>query len=115
LPILASGQTAAAILLVVVVCTMVLLLVRSSRSALLPMQQLSQHKESLRSELIQALAGLPEVIAYEIRPRLLKHWHSELTTLSKLEHQQVKRQAISGAFIQGRDRKSTRLNSSHVS
>src|SRR5699024_9590087 len=99
--LMASGQTAAAILLVVVVCTMVLLLVRSSRSALLPMQQLSQHKESLRSELIQALAGLPEVIAYEIRPRLLKHWHSELTTLSKLEHQQVKRQAISGAFIQG--------------
>lgn len=96
-----SGQATAALLLIAVVATLVLLLVRGSRKALGPMQQLSQHKESLRSELIQALAGLPEVIAYQIRPRLLARWHGELTTLSQLEHQQVKRQAMSGAIIQG--------------
>lgn len=99
--LLLSGQITAAIMLIAVISTLVLVLARSSRSALVPMQQLSQHKESLRSELIQALAGLPEVIAYEIRPRLLKRWHSELSILSQLEHQQVKRQALSGAFIQG--------------
>lgn len=99
--LLLSGQITAAIMLIAVISALVLVLARSSRSALVPMQQLSQHKESLRSELIQALAGLPEVIAYEIRPRLLKRWHSELSILSQLEHQQVKRQALSGAFIQG--------------
>ncbi|HLR17891.1 MAG TPA: thiol reductant ABC exporter subunit CydC [Alcanivoracaceae bacterium] len=95
-----SGQYTAALAFMLLLVALAIFLIRGSRKVLVPMQKLSEHKESLRSELIQALTGLPEVIAYQIRPRLLTRWDKELTDLSTLEHRLVKHQAMSSALIQ---------------
>src|SRR5699024_10179483 len=46
----------------------------NNRNVLKPLNTISAQQEALRSETVQALTGLPEVIAYEIRSRLLARW-----------------------------------------
>lgn len=73
----------------------------NNRNVLKPLNTISAQQEALRSETVQALTGLPEVIAYEIRSRLLTRWQERFNALAKAEQGLVKKQAINGALIQG--------------
>lgn len=73
----------------------------NNRNVLNPLNTISTQQEALRSETVQALTGLPEVIAYEIRSRLLARWQERFNILAKAEQGLVQKQAINSALIQG--------------
>lgn len=99
--LLMSGQTISLVLLVGMFLLLAVWLFYNNRQVLTPLNTISQQQEALRSETVQALTGLPEVIAYEIRSRLLARWQERFTALAEAEQQLVKKQAINGALIQG--------------
>lgn len=99
--LLLTGQQISLILLVGLFISLVGWLFYNNRTVLTPLNTISTEQEALRSETVQALTGLPEVIAYEIRSRLLLRWQERFNALAKAEHDLVKKQAINGALIQG--------------
>src|SRR5699024_2694742 len=99
--LIVTGQTAGATVFVALLILLSASLLFLNRNALAPIQRLAQHKEELRSEVVQALTGLPEVVAYNIKPRLAKRWQHQLQDVADIEHQLVRRQSLSAALIQG--------------
>lgn len=99
--LLITGQYQGAALMSLFFMAMVLWLHVSNKDALTPINTISQQQEALRSDTVQALTGLPEVIAYNIRDRLLQKWQDSFADLSAAEQDLVRRQAINGAFLQG--------------
>jgi len=96
-----TGQHISFVLLLGLFIALGLWLFYSNRNVLQPLDIISTEQEALRSETVQALTGLPEVIAYEIRSRLLQRWQERFQALADAEQQLVRQQAINGALIQG--------------
>src|SRR5699024_9397775 len=96
-----TGQSISLILFIGVFISLGTWLFYSNRQVLTPLNTISTQQEALRSETVQALTGLPEVIAYEIRSRLLARWQQRFQSLAQAEQELVRKQAINGAIIQG--------------
>ncbi|AFT71319.1 Putative ABC-type Xenobiotic transport system,ATPase and permease component [Alloalcanivorax dieselolei B5] len=79
---------------------MFLLLRRLSKVSTEPLEQRARQREQLRGDLVQTLHGLPDVLAYGLRPSLLEQWRRRLADLAGLEHRLALRHAITQTLIQ---------------
>ena len=77
------------------------LLFALSRYSRAPLRDKAHHRDSLRASLIQALNGLPEVLAYDIRARIQVDWRQRLADLADIEHRLAVRQAVTQTLTQG--------------
>ncbi|MCC4309343.1 thiol reductant ABC exporter subunit CydC [Alcanivorax marinus] len=94
-----AGAGAAALLLAGFLVMAVLLRGLANASAE-PLAQRAAWRERLRGDLVQALNGLPDVLAYGLRPTLLAGWRPRLAALAGLEHRLAWRQALTQSLIQ---------------
>ncbi|MBL7250124.1 thiol reductant ABC exporter subunit CydC [Alloalcanivorax marinus] len=94
-----AGPVAALALLIGFVL-MAALLIRLARVSDAPLRQRATERERLRGDLVQALNGLPDVLAYGLRPTLLTQWRQRLSGLADLEHRLAWRQALTQTLIQ---------------
>lgn len=88
------------LLMLLVFAVFVLMLRQLGKSAAGPWQTRSTERDHLRSSLVQALDGLPEVLAFGIRERLLAQWNISITRLANIEHQLATRQALVQTVMQ---------------
>ncbi len=65
-----------------------------------PLARRARQREQLRGDLVQALNGLPDVLAYGLRPALLASWRRRLADLATLEHRLAWRQALTQTLLQ---------------
>lgn len=79
---------------------MFLLLRHLSKVSAEPLEQRAWQREQLRGDLVQTLNGLPDVLAYGLRPSLLEQWRRRLADLAGLEHRLALRHAITQTLIQ---------------
>ena len=104
LVLLAAGYAlagpVAALALLIGFILMAALLIRLARVSDAPLRQRAKEREQLRGDLVQALNGLPDVLAYGLRPTLLKQWSQRLAGLADLEHRLALRQALTQTLIQ---------------
>lgn len=94
-----AGPAAAALLLVGFLI-MGALLRRLAVVSAEPLAHRARQREQLRGDLVQALNGLPDVLAYGLRPALLASWRRRLADLATLEHRLAWRQALTQTVIQ---------------
>ena len=91
---------AAALAMLAGFITMFLLLRHLSKVSAEPLEQRAWQREQLRGDLVQTLNGLPDVLAYGLRPSLLEQWRRRLADLAALEHRLALRHAITQTLIQ---------------
>ncbi|MFC6330929.1 ABC transporter transmembrane domain-containing protein, partial [Alloalcanivorax gelatiniphagus] len=94
-----AGPVAALALLIGFIL-MAALLIRLARASDAPLRQRAMDRERLRGDLVQALNGLPDVLAYGLRPELLARWRERLVALADVEHRLAWRQALTQTLIQ---------------
>lgn len=97
---LAVAGAGAAALLLAGFLVMAALLRRLRNASAEPLAQRAAWRERLRGDLVQALNGLPDVLAYGLRPTLLAAWRPRLAALAELEHRLAWRQALTHSLIQ---------------
>src|SRR5690606_15457284 len=90
----------AALVMLTLFALITALLITLSRRAAAPLQARMDIRDQMRSQLVQTLQGLPDVLAYGLRPRLLHDWQGRLGTLAGLEHRLALQQAITQALTQ---------------
>lgn len=90
----------AALVMLTLFALIAALLITLSRRAAAPLQARMDTRDQMRSQLVQTLQGLPDVLAYGLRPRLLHDWQRRLGTLAGLEHRLALQQAITQALTQ---------------
>lgn len=89
-----------ALLMLLVFLLFYLMLQRLGRDAADAWHHRSIERDQLRSSLVQALDGLPEVLAFGIRDRLLSQWQRRIGRLAKIEHRLAARHALVQTIMQ---------------
>lgn len=89
-----------AMLMLLVFALFYLMLLRLGKDAVGAWQSRSAERDHLRSSLVQALDGLPEVLAFGIRDRLITQWSSRIGRLAEIEHRLAGRQAMVQTIMQ---------------
>ena len=97
----AVAGPAALLVLSLAFVAMAALLFALSHYSRAPLRDKARHRDSLRASLIQALNGLPEVLAYDIRARIQVDWRQRLADLADIEHRLAVRQAVTQTLTQG--------------
>lgn len=95
-----TGQLASLLMLTLFFLLLISLLAWRNRTILSPLIQQSQQQQALRSELVQALTGLPEVRAYGIGQQLIRRWQQRFACLANREYQLLLKQTVNAACIQ---------------
>ncbi|MEY1662215.1 thiol reductant ABC exporter subunit CydC [Isoalcanivorax beigongshangi] len=93
------GPAMAALMLTLIALT-TLLLWRLKRAAAPALAAEARHRDRVRSQLIQALRGLPELISLRQRAPLLRQWHGHFDALAQIETRLAARQAGTTVWIQ---------------